>query len=160
MFWLVGGSRPLCWTWPTLPICSDNSPPFYHHSVILQQPTPSLYHHLFSLLYPFIISVHFSSSFFPTHRNPTESGDSHELPIRSGKSPAAKMFFMLEKLAGSKPVGDRLRTSFEPDSVMEFGREPASSCSFAASKLDDRPNFSSNQLRTSSEPAAVMAFGF
>jgi len=36
---------------------------------------------------------------------------------------------------------------------MEFGRGPASSCSFAASKLDDRPNFSSlqvcDQLRTS-----------
>jgi len=31
-------------------------------------------------------------------------------------------------LSGSKLVGDRLRTSFEPDSVMEFGREPASSC--------------------------------
>jgi len=25
---------------------------------------------------------------------------------------------------------------------MEFGRKPASSCYFAASKLDDRPNFS------------------
>ena len=34
---------------------------------------------------------------------------------------------------------------------MEFGREPDSS--FGASKLDDRPNFSSLQLRTSSEPA-------
>jgi len=31
-------------------------------------------------------------------------------------------------LAGSKLVGDQLRTSFEPDSAMEFGREPASSC--------------------------------
>jgi len=29
---------------------------------------------------------------------------------------------------GSKLVGGRLRTSFEPDSVMEFGREPASWC--------------------------------
>jgi len=29
-----------------------------------------------------------------------------------------------------------------PASVMEFGREPASSCQFAASKLDDRLNFS------------------
>ena len=29
-----------------------------------------------------------------------------------------------------------------------------------ASKLDDRPNFSSNQLRTSSEPTSVMEFGF
>ena len=57
----------------------------------------------------------------------------------------------------------------EPASVMEFGREPASSCYFAASKLDDRPNFSfepaSNQLRTCSEPApnyiaSVMEFGF
>ena len=38
---------------------------------------------------------------------------------------------------------------------MEFGREPASSCSFAV-----RPNFSSNQLRTSSEPASVMEVGF
>jgi len=28
----------------------------------------------------------------------------------------------------SKLVGDQLRTSFEPDSVMKFGREPASSC--------------------------------
>ena len=41
---------------------------------------------------------------------------------------------------------------FEPDSVMEFGRGPASSCYFAASKLDDRPDFSSlevcDQLRT------------
>jgi len=43
---------------------------------------------------------------------------------------------------------------------MEFGREPDSSCSFAASKLDDRPKFSSNQLRTSFEPASVMEFGF
>jgi len=48
---------------------------------------------------------------------------------------------------------NQLRTSFEPDSVMEFGREPASSCYFAASKLDDIPNFSSNQLQTSFEPA-------
>jgi len=31
-------------------------------------------------------------------------------------------------LAGSKLVDDQLRTSFEPDSVTEFGREPASSC--------------------------------
>jgi len=31
-------------------------------------------------------------------------------------------------LAGSKLVGDRLQTSFEPDSVMESGREPASLC--------------------------------
>jgi len=46
-----------------------------------------------------------------------------------------------------------LATSFEPESVMEFGREPASSCYFAASKLDDRPNFSF-------EPASVMEFGF
>jgi len=44
--------------------------------------------------------------------------------------------------------------------IMEFGREPASSCQFAASKLDDRPNFSSNQLRTSFEPASVMEFDF
>jgi len=29
---------------------------------------------------------------------------------------------------GSKLVGDQLRTCFEPDSVMEFGLEPASSC--------------------------------
>jgi len=43
---------------------------------------------------------------------------------------------------------------------MEFGREPASSCYFAAGKLDDRSNFSSNQLRTSFEPASVMEFGF
>ena len=43
---------------------------------------------------------------------------------------------------------------------MVFGSEPASSCSFAASKLDDRPDFSWNQLRTSSEPASVMEFGF
>ena len=49
-------------------------------------------------------------------------------------------------LAGS----NQLRTSSETASVMEFGREPASSCQFAASELDDRPNFSSepapNQL--------------
>jgi len=51
-------------------------------------------------------------------------------------------------------------TSFEPDGVMEFGREPASSCWFAASKLDDRPNLSSNQLGTSFEAASVMEFGF
>jgi len=31
-------------------------------------------------------------------------------------------------LAGSKLFGDQFRTCFEPDSVMEFGREPASSC--------------------------------
>jgi len=79
-------------------------------------------------------------------------------------------------LAGSKLVADRFevkfhyaiwfepasnqpRTSFEPDSVLEFGREPASSCLFAANKLDDRPNFSANQLGTSSEPASVMEFG-
>jgi len=36
-----------------------------------------------------------------------------------------------------------VRSWFEPDSVMEFGFEPAS-----------------NQLRTSSEPASVMEFGF
>ena len=45
---------------------------------------------------------------------------------------------------------NQLRTSSEPPSVIEFGRESASSCYFAASKLDDRPNFSSeptpNQL--------------
>jgi len=29
---------------------------------------------------------------------------------------------------GSKLVGDQLRTSIEPASVMEFGRGPASSC--------------------------------
>ena len=29
---------------------------------------------------------------------------------------------------GRLPVSTQLRTSFEPDSVMEFGREPASSC--------------------------------
>jgi len=40
---------------------------------------------------------------------------------------------------------------------MEFGREPA--VLFSASKLDHRPNFSSNQLRTSSETASVMEFG-
>jgi len=28
----------------------------------------------------------------------------------------------------SEPVSNQLRTSFEPDSVIEFGREPASSC--------------------------------
>ena len=53
---------------------------------------------------------------------------------------------------------------FEPDSVMEFGRGPASSCYFAASKLDDRPDFSSlevcDQLRTSFGPDSVMEFGF
>jgi len=32
------------------------------------------------------------------------------------------------RYAISKLVGDQLRTSFEPDSEMEFGREPASSC--------------------------------
>jgi len=45
---------------------------------------------------------------------------------------------------------NQLRTSSEPPSVIEFGRESASSCYFADSKLDDRPNFSSeptpNQL--------------
>jgi len=71
----------------------------------------------------------------------------------------------------SEPASNQLRTGSEPDSVMEFGREPASSRKFAASKLDDRPNFSSNQLRTgsepapnrygaSSEPASVIEFGF
>ena len=42
-------------------------------------------------------------------------------------------------------------------------RRPASSCWFAASKLDDRPNFSSlqacDQLRTSFEPDSVMVLG-
>ena len=61
-------------------------------------------------------------------------------------------------LAGSKLVADRfeaglvadrfkvcdqLRTSFEPDSVMEFGFEPV--C---------------DQLRTNFEPGSVMEFGF
>ena len=56
-------------------------------------------------------------------------------------------------LASSELAPNKLRTSFEeapnrfgassePASVMEFGREPASSCEFAASKLDDRPNLS------------------
>ena len=49
-------------------------------------------------------------------------------------------------------------------SWFEAGRGPASPCSFAASKLDVRPNFSSlqvrDQLRTSFEPHSVMEFGF
>jgi len=51
-------------------------------------------------------------------------------------------------------------------SVMEFGREPASSCYFAASKLDDRPNFSfepaPNMFGASSKlvSVSVMEFGF
>jgi len=68
----------------------------------------------------------------------------------------------------SEPAPNQLRTGSEPDSLMEFGREPGSSCEFAASKLDDRPNFSSNQLRTGCEPVrsqlrtsySVMEFGF
>ena len=56
--------------------------------------------------------------------------------------------------AGSKLVADRF----------EAGRGPASSCLFAASKLDDSPNFSSlqvcDQLRTSFEPDSVMEFSF
>ena len=66
-------------------------------------------------------------------------------------------------LAGSELVRSWFE-GFEPDSVMESGRGPASSCWFAASKIDDRPNFSSlqvcDQLRTSFEPAGVMEFGF
>jgi len=54
---------------------------------------------------------------------------------------------------GSKLVADRF----------DAGRGPASSCHFAVSKLDDRPNFSSlqvcDQLRTSLEPDSVMEFG-
>jgi len=46
-------------------------------------------------------------------------------------------------LAGSKLVRSWSPTSFEPDSVMEFGFEPV--C---------------DQLRTSSEPASIMEFGF
>ena len=42
-----------------------------------------------------------------------------------------------------EPVCDQLRTSFEPDSVMELGFEPV--C---------------DQLRISLEPASVMGFGF
>ena len=30
--------------------------------------------------------------------------------------------------AGRRPASNLSATSFEPDSVMEFGREPASSC--------------------------------
>jgi len=44
--------------------------------------------------------------------------------------------------ASSELAPNMFGTSSEPASVMEFGREPASSCQFAASKLDDRPNFS------------------
>jgi len=46
----------------------------------------------------------------------------------------------------------------------EAGRRPASSCSLAASELDDRPNSSSlqvrDQLRTCLRPDSVMDFGF
>jgi len=42
-----------------------------------------------------------------------------------------------------EPVCNQLRTSFEPDSVIQFGFEPV--C---------------DQLRTSFEPAIVMEFGF
>jgi len=49
--------------------------------------------------------------------------------------------------AGHRQVRSWSPTSFEPDSLMGFGRGPASSCyRFVASKLDVRPNFSSNQL--------------
>jgi len=47
-------------------------------------------------------------------------------PVRSWSQTGSKP--KSNTLSGSKLVGDRLRTSFEPDSVMEFGREPASSC--------------------------------
>ena len=55
-------------------------------------------------------------------------------------------------LAGSELV----RSWFEPDSVMEFGFEPApNQLAFkAGSKLVG------DQLRTSFEPASVMEFGF
>jgi len=42
-----------------------------------------------------------------------------------------------------RPASNPLRTSFEPDSVMEFGFEPV--C---------------DQLRTNFEPGSVMEFGF
>ena len=45
--------------------------------------------------------------------------------------------------AGRRPASNLSATSFEPDSVMEFGFEPV--C---------------DQLRTSFEPASVMEFGF
>ena len=58
----------------------------------------------------------------------------------------AKFHYALWFEAGSKLVAE----------MFEASRGPASSCEFAASKLDDRPNFSSlqvcDQLRTTFEP--------
>ena len=45
-----------------------------------------------------------------------------------------------------RPASNLSATSFKPDNVMEFGRGPASSCQFTASKLDHRLNFSSLQV--------------
>jgi len=40
----------------------------------------------------------------------------------------AKFHYAIWFEAARRPASNLLRTSFEPDSVMEFGREPASSC--------------------------------
>ena len=60
-------------------------------------------------------------------------------------------------------VADKFEAGRQPASnqiAWEFGRELASLCQFAASKLDDKPNFRWLQLRISFEPASVMEFGF
>ena len=75
--------------------------------------------------------------------------------------------------AGLRPVRSQIPLRYLVRSWFETGRRqvrswsqtcrrPASSCQFAASKVDDRPNFSSlqfyDQLRTSFEPDSVMEF--
>jgi len=78
--------------------------------------------------------------------------------LEAGRRPVRSQILLRYLVAdmfesGSKLVADRF----------EAGRGRAGWCYFAASKLDDRPNFSSlqvcDQLRTCLRPDSVMEFG-